>query len=222
MADTSEAVTQCEDGSFCCGPQAEARGCCNSGQGVWIKDGKETRSNPALSVAMKPLPIGSSGAPTSRFSQITVTKYPPRSSVSAAVTLAGSDVATPLRSSQVTVTKYPTKSSLPTAVPRAGSNTRSIVGGTVGGLVILLILCVGVWLCWRKRRTRKATLYMTELGPGDVSNQVGSTQMRGKLPVSELQNPGYATELWAGRVPLGEIDSRNLHEAAGPAHRDRQ
>lgn len=46
MAGTDVDVTQCDDGSFCCGAATNGSSCCAEGRGVFMVDGKESRVNP--------------------------------------------------------------------------------------------------------------------------------------------------------------------------------
>ncbi|KAL8875995.1 MAG: hypothetical protein Q9198_005732, partial [Flavoplaca austrocitrina] len=44
MKDNDEIITPCADQSYCCGSNNNE--CCDQGQGVWVKDGLPTRTNP--------------------------------------------------------------------------------------------------------------------------------------------------------------------------------
>ncbi|PMD18304.1 hypothetical protein NA56DRAFT_751593 [Hyaloscypha hepaticicola] len=47
MDTNDEHVTQCSDGSFCCGIEAGAKACCANNEGVWIVNGTTTNVNPS-------------------------------------------------------------------------------------------------------------------------------------------------------------------------------
>lgn len=60
------AVTQCDDGSFCCGIGTNGSTCCAQKRGVWMVDGKETNMNPNTTSAATSSPSStSSPSPTS-------------------------------------------------------------------------------------------------------------------------------------------------------------
>ena len=44
LKDTDTVVTQCSDGSYCCGNNATS--CCSNRQGVWVLNGTTTHVNP--------------------------------------------------------------------------------------------------------------------------------------------------------------------------------
>lgn len=54
MAKSDVNVTQCDDGSLCCGMTAASRACCDRGQGRWIVNGQVVDTNPSVSVAALP------------------------------------------------------------------------------------------------------------------------------------------------------------------------
>ncbi|KAL8816339.1 MAG: hypothetical protein Q9191_008350 [Dirinaria sp. TL-2023a] len=190
-------VTPCGDGSYCCGEGPIAGSCCENGEGVWIENGEETLQNPSLSNAtLQPSSptIETSTATSSRSSQVAVTEFLTRSSV-------------------------PTSSAVPTSTARTGSHTKSIVGGTVAGLVALLILGSILGLCWRKHRTSKPKLVADGTGPSEMSELAGGDS----LPKAQLHGISHVSELWGQQFPPHkEIDSRTIHEALGSAHHGRQ
>ena len=49
MNANDETVTQCSDGSWCCGTSSNTTDCCNQGKGVWIVDGEATTLRPSAS-----------------------------------------------------------------------------------------------------------------------------------------------------------------------------
>ena len=123
-------VTQCSDGSYCCGSNGIASACCNGGQGVWIVNGEETSVNPNASAA----------------SSSTTTSSP---SISAPGQTAVSEGVSSAPQSTAGATS-PAKSN-------KDANSAAKVGGVVGGVVggfIGLALILGA--CWfflvRKRR----------------------------------------------------------------------
>ena len=144
--ETSEAsidvqVTQCSDGSYCCGSNANgiASACCNGGQGVWIVNGEETSVNPNASAA----------------SSSTNTSSP---SISAPATQASTQSSGQTAVSEgVSSAPHSTAAASSPAKSHKDANSAAKAGGVVGGVVggvIGLALILGA--CWfflgRKRR----------------------------------------------------------------------
>lgn len=127
-------VTQCLDGSFCCGKGPEASECCNVGRGIFLSNGTsispESSSNPLV------------GTPSS-------TSYwgPPTSlSLPSVTTVPHGDAANGVSS--------PTSSSTSGISPtRRSDHVVPIVAGTLGGIICVLIL-IGI-LFWLVRRRMK-------------------------------------------------------------------
>ena len=70
-------VTQCDDGSFCCGIGNNGSTCCSQGKGVWMVDGKETSVNPnktssaAASSSVTPATSAASASVPSKYGTAT-------------------------------------------------------------------------------------------------------------------------------------------------------
>jgi len=62
-------VTQCDDGSFCCGVGTNGSTCCTEGRGVWMKNGKETKVNPSITFSATTSPSATSAAPAAQTSK---------------------------------------------------------------------------------------------------------------------------------------------------------
>ncbi|KAL8668863.1 MAG: hypothetical protein Q9168_006522 [Polycauliona sp. 1 TL-2023] len=52
--DNDEQITQCPDGSYCCGADALGRNCCDKGLGVLVKDGTTQAAHPTSTPASSP------------------------------------------------------------------------------------------------------------------------------------------------------------------------
>lgn len=61
-------VTECDNGSFCCGVGTNGSTCCTEARGVWMVDGKETNANPSTTFSTAPSPSAAS-APAAETSQ---------------------------------------------------------------------------------------------------------------------------------------------------------
>ncbi|KAL8798939.1 MAG: hypothetical protein Q9182_006261 [Xanthomendoza sp. 2 TL-2023] len=140
-------VTQCQDGSYCCGTGTTANNCCAQGNGVWIaKDGHTTNVKPTStsSTISRSSAVASSTLSTS---QTTTSTTPPPGAVAASQTATG---ATGSPSAAITKT-----------TEKAKNNTGAIAGGVVGGLVAAAIIVMGgIWLMMRRRNKR-----MNDNGP---------------------------------------------------------
>jgi len=202
LFDTTSTVTPCNDGSFCCGIPKNANSCCSSGQGVWVKDGKETRSNPSLS------------ALSSISSSATI------GSSNATLVSGSKSSSTSLQQSRVTVTSTP-QSTLASNPVRAKSDTPSIVGGTVGGVAGVLLGCAIAWRLWRKRQQRRTKRTGQQAVEGDYDKT--SRHTSDNMPTAELWDPSHANELDGGRTLPRESAARSLYElGVGPAGQRRQ
>ena len=197
LFDTTSTVTRCNDGSFCCGIPVNANSCCSNGKGVWVKDGRETRSNPSLSAS----PSISSSAPIE--------------SSNATLVSGSASSSTSFSQIRVTVTSIPQRT-LTSNSARARSDTPSIVGGTVGGVAGVLLGSAIVWRLWRKRHQRREKETGQQADEGDYSEMSRHTSEN--MPTAELWDPSHANELDGGRVPPRELAARSLYElGVGPA-----
>ena len=127
-------VTQCLDGSICCGNGPEASQCCNVGRGVFLSNGTSiaTESSPSPLVDMpSSTPYW---APPTSLSLPSVTTIPHGD--------AGNGVSSPTSSS--------TTGTTPT---RRSDHVVPIVAGILGGVIGVLIL-IGI-LFWLVRRRMK-------------------------------------------------------------------
>ncbi|KAL0945031.1 uncharacterized protein CTRU02_202918 [Colletotrichum truncatum] len=54
MSENDVQVTECTNGSFCCGADKDAQTCCNEGRGLWIVNGQVTNSTASASPSTPP------------------------------------------------------------------------------------------------------------------------------------------------------------------------
>ncbi|KAL8729132.1 MAG: hypothetical protein Q9166_004963 [cf. Caloplaca sp. 2 TL-2023] len=167
-------VTQCQDGSYCCGTGTMANTCCTNGNGVFIaKNGETTNVKPKSTIS--PASTASSTLSTSNTTTST------RSGLIISTDLTGaaapSQTGSGPRAADTKTVEEPT------------NNTSAIAGGVVGGLVAAaLIVVAGLWFL-RQRRTRGISEkgpfmpYTTTNGskPG-YSNEVEGSNARMELP----------------------------------------
>ncbi|KAL8688903.1 MAG: hypothetical protein Q9218_005300 [Villophora microphyllina] len=126
-------VTQCSNGSYCCGVGSNANECCSTGGGVWIaKNGHTTSVNPSATTGA----AASSSSTTTTSSSTKATSSTQTTPTAQGPTAAAS-------------------TSKPTSSSKSSSNTGVIAGGVVGGVVAIAIIAVAVLLVLRKRKNKR-------------------------------------------------------------------
>ncbi|KAI4190595.1 MAG: hypothetical protein L6R41_000688 [Letrouitia leprolyta] len=149
-------VTQCPNGSYCCGAGAGAQNCCNNGAGVWVdKNGQTTNFKPTSTAASRSTAAASSSTNTRR------------KGTSAATTIAGGSVTPRTTSISATPTTVPgagaasqTASGPSAAVTKtvtknSTNNTGAIAGGVVAGVLGGAIIIGAVIWALRRRQNRQ-------------------------------------------------------------------
>ncbi|CAL8576819.1 hypothetical protein XPA_002684 [Xanthoria parietina] len=133
-AANGQRVSQCRDGSFCCGKGSDASRCCNGRRGVFIANGTIIATNP------------SSSAPESK-SSVTSSWSPPTSlSLPSVTTISQGDPTSGVDSPS------PPSTSASSQSPRP-NHLVPIIAGILGGVIgLLLLIGTIVWLFRRKRK----------------------------------------------------------------------
>lgn len=144
-------VTQCPNGSYCCGAGAAARTCCNNGAGVWVaKNGQTTNVKPTSTVASRSTAAVSSST-----------------GAGAATTAAGTSVTSKTRSINTTPTTNPGADAVSqtvsgpsaavtkTITEKSSNNTGAIAGGVVAGVLGGTIIIGAIIWALRRRRNRQ-------------------------------------------------------------------
>ena len=199
-AGNDEQVTQCSDGSYCCGGTNNgiAAACCNGGQGVWIVNGEETSVNPNA-------PAAPSNAPSS-----TTTSSP---SISDPAALASAQFSgQPAVSEAVSSAPQPTTQALSPAKSDKDASLAAKVGGVVGGVIGLALILGACWffLTRKRRQTARQTsmpgwAYTPELGKSPIH---GAPTYAGDIKKNELAElPESQPELHEARTYY-ELDQR--------------
>lgn len=130
LATTTYPVTPCANGSFCCGNSTIATECCIRQRGYFVVNGSATLFNP---VSFK--------ASSARSSSTSFASSASSSAISSS-TISSSTVSPTSVSPALTSAKY------------SAGETAKIVGGTAGGMIVLVMLCGGA-LMWKRYRRRK-------------------------------------------------------------------
>lgn len=155
-------VTQCDNGSYCCGAGTVADNCCNTDGGLWVdKDGNPTNIRP--------------GSVT--------TKQQTTATTSATLTLDTTDPADPASQTTAsapgaTVTKITTKTT---------TNTGAIAGGVVAGVVAAaLIIAATIWALKRRRNTpmnqKPMAVPHADTKPPLYASEMEGSNARGEMP----------------------------------------
>jgi hypothetical protein len=134
-------VTECDNGSLCCGdPQTAGKPCCQQGRGVWLVEGKVYASNPSSTSA-----------------STTATSAPPTSSAGGTTFIAST-------TSPSTDTGA-TPSNQPSTKPSTSRDYTGVIAGcAVGGVVVLaLLICALWWFTFYKNRSNVQQAPTTEL-----------------------------------------------------------
>ncbi|KAF6841442.1 hypothetical protein CPLU01_00573 [Colletotrichum plurivorum] len=130
-------VTQCTDGSYCCGNGQNATECCNSGRGVRIVNGQVVASTAleSSSTTFTSLLSATSAPSTLGFSTATISSLTSHTSLSSTA----SPTATPNSTSDDT---------------ESSGSKGGVIGGAVGGGVCAAAVGLAAWFFWLKRRKR--------------------------------------------------------------------
>ncbi|KAF2177115.1 hypothetical protein K469DRAFT_697475 [Zopfia rhizophila CBS 207.26] len=177
---TDIVITQCEDGSLCCGGAEVARDCCKAGKGVRIKDGE------VLTSMVSSLSI--SGA----FMSSTQTPGTPTSNTASSTTsftIPQSDSTSMPRPSAAQHTSDPE--------PPQTTYTPIIAGSIIGG--VLALISINVVLCLLMRRRKRAR----ELGL-EVKTETTFECVARPVPHWELDGESVRPEL-SGIGPTAEL-----------------
>ena len=184
-------VTQCSDGSYCCGSNANgiASACCNGGQGVWIVNGEETSVNPNASAA----------------SSSTTTSSP---SISAPATLASAQSSGQTAVSEG-VSSAPQSTTGPPSPAKSDKEANSaakvggVVGGIVGGVIGLALILVACWFFLARKR--RQTAHPPPMPDGRFPQGLGKSTM--------YEAPTYARSSEGNELAELPESQPELHEA---------
>lgn len=185
MVKSDARVTECGDGTFCCGSGAAAESCCSQGKGVRILNGLTTLKDPRRLTTSRSVTGSTLPPSTSAKSAITTTRSPSRA-------LYTSSTTSPLPSA-------------PSPSP-ASFGVGPIVSVILGGVFLaFLLISAGVYI-YRRRRKRKQLYAKRDSGLGDsivILDVEGPTPQRGSAPTEpETQ------ESISGNGKRQEIDGR--------------
>ncbi|KAF2232045.1 hypothetical protein EV356DRAFT_506250 [Viridothelium virens] len=176
MSANDEMLTQCPDGSWCCGQNSGAQDCCNQGQGLWIESGVVTDARPSIT---SPTPKSPSNSPMRSTSTSALSQPLSISSVEGS-----SSTPSPIMST-------PVASVVSNVAPR--SHDTSVIIAIVMGVLIGTILIVGglvgfFWM-WRKRLRQQKEISIEEQNPA-LLPELDASRRRGEL--SEMsENPKF-------------------------------
>lgn len=176
-------VTQCPNGSYCCGVGSAANKCCSTGAGVWIdKDGETTGVKPGSATTR-------SSTTTSSSSTAGNTKATGASPV-ISTTGPASEPSQSRSAAGATVTKSTTTTT---------TNTGAIAGGVVAGVVAVAVI-VGAVL-WALRRRRNRPMGQKPMWAPTTANQKPpfyAGEMEGSNARRELSTEGGVHEIGTG------------------------
>ncbi|KAF2713064.1 hypothetical protein K504DRAFT_449824 [Pleomassaria siparia CBS 279.74] len=189
QSQTDVIITECDNGSICCGDSAAGKPCCQQGKGVFLVGGKVFSTDPNAK----------STAPTS--------------SSSTATSIATSSASTPTNDAQSTgpTSSQSTASSSESTTgpasdtqrPPARDYTGVIAGCAVAGLLSLaLLICLLWWLTFKKgKAARSSELDSSAYQSSDTTYKYAHTQALvyyeapGAEISSELPGRNYAAEV---------------------------
>ncbi|KAI4176906.1 MAG: hypothetical protein LQ343_000763 [Gyalolechia ehrenbergii] len=140
-------VTQCPNGSYCCGVGSTANTCCSNGVGVWVaKNGQTTNVNPTATA---------SRSSTAAASSSTISKG---KGAGASTTTTGASVTpttVPAGDPASQTASAPSAAVTTTVTTKSTNNTGAIAGGVVAGiLAAAIIIGAAIWIL-RRRRNRQ-------------------------------------------------------------------
>ncbi|KAI4289902.1 MAG: hypothetical protein L6R35_000818 [Caloplaca aegaea] len=153
VAMSDERITECKDGTFCCGAGPTATTCCKQGNGVRNPNRIITRRQPSQTTPrrIRSSSSSSSSSESSPSTPISQTPRPSSSSSSSTTATTRSPLSSSSLSSPSTNT---TTSSQQSSFP--SSNTGPIIGAVLGGFLLFLLLSSFlISLLLRRRRRRR-------------------------------------------------------------------
>ncbi|KAL0942893.1 uncharacterized protein CTRU02_200779 [Colletotrichum truncatum] len=182
-------VTKCADGSYCCGNDKKASDCCNSGQGVRIKDEVTTSSTSSTSSLSS-----SSTSASSSTTSTTTTLGPLSASAPSApaptVSSTGSDSGTSNETGSET-----------------WSNQAGIIGAAVGAGVGAAFSVIAIWMFWYLRKRKAATSRMHVMGATQQHAAVNEDVKYKMVPTASQQ---YIVELSGEPHIRAELDGESV------------
>jgi len=136
-------ITPCDDGSYCCGSNAVATSCCQSGQGYFVVNGEETRVNPNGTLSSSST---SSTSSSTSSSMVCSQLFQNTAALADAFPQAGTQTVTQVISSAPLATP-----ALPIPKAEQGKNVGAIAGAVVGGVFGLAIVVGACWFLIHRR-----------------------------------------------------------------------
>ena len=198
MVDNDVTVTQCSDGSYCCGTKANS--CCSANQGVWLVSGTTTDVNPYATSSTTASVSALSPIFTPSFSRTAAGVSAPSSS---SATTSSQSRTTTINSSSSGASPAAASSQSPGAAttsptasrPSSSSPIGAIVGGVIGGVAGLALIVAATWHLARRRALRKR-------------NQTASPTELNQTLHAELEQEPRGKRKIHTFAPLGELPGR--------------
>ncbi len=170
-------MTQCDNGSYCCGAGTVADRCCSTGGGLWIGKG----GNPTN---IRPIAVTSASTKEQTTSTTSATSTEPTTDPVPQTTVSAPGA---------TVTRTTTKST---------TNTGAIAGGVVAGVVaVALIIAATIW-AMKKRRNRPMNQKPMMVPHADTKPPVYAGEMEGSNAHGELPTDAGIHEMGTGGTPM--------------------
>lgn len=209
VATRESPITQCENGSYCCGNGTLGDACCKEGKGLFILSGTAV-SVTATSSSTKP-----NLSPSSTKPNLFPSSAKPTQSLSSQNALSQTiktfaNTAVPQGSSTFTAPASPPSSSFASASP--SDQTGVVVGGVIGGVAVLAFFIgfvVWTWMHSNRRNSRNHEMTQTaSIDPIDSEQDMVFNNNNNSF--YELNAPSPRAEL--EHRPIAELEPVSIAE----------
>ncbi|KAF6806364.1 hypothetical protein CSOJ01_08859 [Colletotrichum sojae] len=143
-------VTECSDGSFCCGNGPSAKKCCESGKGLSVVDGQVVTSVNGSSA---------SASSASRSTPVSATSGPAAATLTTSTTqvISASAIETTSATLATATSSPPADGGADTQAVTQSDNLPAVIGSAVGGSVGTMLLAAGVFglFMYRRRQNKR-------------------------------------------------------------------
>lgn len=193
LATRESPITQCENGSYCCGNGTIGDACCREGKGLFVLSGTAV-SMTATSSSTKPNLSPSSTKPNLSPSSTKPNQSPSSQNDLSQTTSTFANTAVPQGSSTSTSTAPAYPSSFASASP--SDQTGVVVGGVIGGVAVLALFIGFIFWTWMHSDRRNSKDHeIAQTAPIDQTHSEEDVVFNDNSSLYEINAPSLRAEL---------------------------
>lgn len=161
-------ITQCKDGSYCCGNGTIGQPCCDQRKGVFLMNGDIVTSNPSTATSTATASSSSKSSSTASYSSAITSSSPPSLSLA-------------------------TSSSPPSPDTSPSGRKTAIIVSACLGIPLILTMGFTIFLIKNSRRTRSQAVAIDQSVPSRMVHH--AVELYGDDRLKELDGRGNEVEL---------------------------